>query len=356
MTVEEMVDVPLVPLPDQPSGVPWPTTSWPRGDIPAGVDLEPLLDEMFDPGGPLTTTYAVAVIHRGRLVAERYAGAIEHMDRPAEPVTDATPLLSWSMGKSMLHAAVGMLVDEGRLDLDAPAAVPTWQHDGDPRAAITLEQLLCMRDGLDFLEDYVDAGRSDVIEMLFGSGTADVATFAADRSLIAPPGERFNYSSGTSNIVSGLVADVLGHGTPYEQFLEQRLFAPIGMTTATARLDEAGTWIASSYVYCSAQDFARFGYLYLRDGLWDGQRLLPAGWVDHARRIRSRDENGSYYGAHWWVVGDEFGSFRANGYEGQSIMIVPALDLIVVRLGKTEAARYPLLTAWRRRVVEAFAG
>ena len=173
---------------------------------PAGVALDSLLDELFGDDGRLGQTYAALVIYRGRVVGERYGGAIDHFDREPEPVSATTQLLSWSMAKSMLHAVVGMLVDDGRLELDAPADVPAWAAADDPRAAITLEQLLCMRDGLDFAEDYVDANRSDVIEMLFGSGTADVAGFAADRPSAAPPDTRFNYSSGTSNIVSGIVA------------------------------------------------------------------------------------------------------------------------------------------------------
>ena len=145
-------------------------------------------------------------------MAERYQGALEHFDRPPTPVTAETPLLSWSMAKSVLHAAVGLLVGDRRLDLDAPAEVPEWADPGDPRHAITLRQLLAMRDGLDFVEDYVDGGVSDVIEMLFGRGQADMAHFAADRPLAAPPGTRFNYSSGTSNIVSGVVARTVGPG------------------------------------------------------------------------------------------------------------------------------------------------
>ncbi len=346
----------LVPLPPQPDGLPWPTDRWPVGEVPQGVALGSLLDELFDDDGPLHTTFAAVVIHRGRLIAQRYAHAIEHFDRAPETITANTPLLSWSMAKSMLHAIAGMLVAEGRLDLDAPPAVPEWVGVRDGREAITLEHLLDMRDGLDFVEDYVDSRVSDVIEMLFASGAADVAHFAADRGMVAPPGTRFNYSSGTTNIVSGVVARLLGPGAPYERFVTERLFAPLGMRSATAKFDDSGTWIASSYVYCTAQDFARFGYLYLRDGLWDGERVLPEGWVDHARRIRSEDpEAGTYYGAHWWCVGDEYGSFRCSGYEGQSILVVPALDLVVVRLGKTDAARYPLLTDWRRRLTAAFA-
>lgn len=347
---------PLVPLPPQPAGVPWPTDDWPTGEVPAGVDLARLLDAAFDPHGPLTRTYAVVVVHHGRLVAERYDGTIEHSHRPHEEIGPATLLLSWSMAKSMLHAVVGMLVTEGRLHLDAPAEVPQWSDPGDPRGGITLEHLLAMRDGLDFAEDYVDAKASDVIEMLFGAGATDTAAFAADRPLAAAPGERFNYSSGTTNVISGIVARTVGAGEAYERFLQERLFDPLGMRSARATFDPAGTWVASSYVHATARDFARFGSLYLRDGVWQDDHLLAPGWVDHGRRHRSTDAaTGNRYGAQWWVVGDEHGSFRANGYEGQSILVSPGLDLVVVRLGKTPAERYPELERWRREVVDGFA-
>ncbi len=344
-------------LPAQPAGVPWPTDRWPQGELPSGVALAPLLEEVFDDDGPLATTFAVLVVHRGRVVAERYHGALEHFDRPPTPVTAETPLLSWSMAKSMLHAVVGLLVGEGRLALDGPTGVPEWQAAGDPRRAITLRHLLAMRDGLDFCENYVDDRASDVIRMLFGDGQSDMAHFAADRPLAAPPGTRFNYSSGTSNIVSGIVARAIGPGEDYARFLHRRLFGPIGMTSADPEFDEAGTWVASSYVRATARDYARFGLLYLRDGVWDGTRLLPEGWVDHARTWVSEDpEDASPYGAHWWgVAGDTRGTFRAAGYEGQSITVCPTLDLIVVRLGKTPLEREPDLGPWRAAVVEAFA-
>jgi len=346
---------PLTPAPAQPEGVRWPTDEWPTGQPPASAGLDELLDAVFDDHGPLATTYAVVVVHRGRLVAERYGGQIEHWDRPAEPVGPDTELLSWSSAKSMLHAAVGILVGEGRLRLDEAAPVPQWAGPGDPRAAITLQQLLEMRDGLAFAEDYVEAGGSDVIEMLFGAGQDDVAAFAADRPLAAPPGERFYYSSGASNIISGVVAREVGPGDPYIRFLEDRLFHPIGARSARPKLDEAGTWIASSYVYATARDFARFGYLYLRGGVWDGRPILPAGWVDHGRRPRSVDPEDGPYGAHWWVDGDAHGTFSARGYEGQYVTVCPGLDLVFVRLGRTPAEHKPDLRRWRSRVVEAFA-
>jgi CubicO group peptidase (beta-lactamase class C family) len=349
--------VTLVPLPGQPDGVPWPTGDWPTGELPPAVaaEVEAQLDRVCDDTGPLATTYAVVVVRRGQLVAERYQGQLEHFDRAPDPVTETTPLLSWSMAKSMLHAVVGLLVGDGRLDLDAPAEVPEWSSAGDPRHAITLRHLLAMRDGLDFVEDYVDERVSDVIEMLFGAGQADMAHFAADRPLAAAPGERFNYSSGTSNIISAIVARVVGSGSSYERFLRERLFDLLGLRSATPELDAAGTWVASSYVRATARDFARFGLLYLRDGVWDDTRLLPEGWVDYGRTIESVDPMDGPYGAHWWgVAGDTLGTFRASGYEGQSITICPALDLVVVRLGKTSADHYPDLTEWRADMVAAF--
>jgi CubicO group peptidase (beta-lactamase class C family) len=348
--------VTLIALPPQPDGIPWPTLEWPEGEPPAGVQLDGLLDAVCDDNGPLARTYAVVVVHRGRVVAERYQGQLEHFDRPADPVTPQTRLLSWSMAKSMLHATVGLLVGEGRLELDTPADVPEWAGADDPRHAITLRHLLAMRDGLDFVEDYVDERVSDVIEMLFGAGQADTAHFAADRPLAAAPGERFNYSSGTSNIISSVVARTVGHGPAYEEFLRTRLFGPLGMQSATPELDATGTWVASSYLRTTARDFARFGLLYLRDGVWDGERLLPEGWVDYGRTMVSFDPEDGPYGAHWWgVEGDTLGTFRASGYEGQSITICPTLDLIVVRLGQTPAERYPALTEWRAAMVRAFA-
>ena len=349
-------DEPLVALPAQPPDVAWPTASWPEGRPPVAVStaLEQLLDEAFDTSGPLTDTYAVVVVHRSRLVAERYGG-FDPRSSGTTPNGSGTTLLSWSMAKSMLHAVVGMLVGEKRLILDAPAAIPQWSDPDDRRRAITLEQLLEMRSGLAFAEDYVDRGVSDVMEMLWGSGSDDVAAFAADRPLVADPGSLFHYSSGTTNIISGIVARLLGPGEPYQRFLADRLFGALGMSSTVPAFDAAGTWVASSTLYATARDFARFGLLYLRDGIWDGRRILPVGWVDHGRRPRSVDlDDGMIHGAHWWVVGDDHGSFWASGYSGQSILISPGLDLVLVRLGDTPTERGEQLRRWKADVVRAF--
>jgi CubicO group peptidase (beta-lactamase class C family) len=295
------------------------------------------------------------VAHRGRIVAERYGGRLDTFEGPGEPVGPSTGLLSWSMAKSMLHAVVGILIGEGRLSLDEPLDVPEWAAPGDRRGAITLDHLLSMGDGLDFAEDYEDERESDVIEMLFGSGRDDVAHFAADRRLAAEPGTRFHYSSGSTNIVSGALARLLGPGEPYRRFLADRLFGPIGATTARPTFDAAGTWVASSYVHATARDFARFGLLYLRDGMWGTRRILPEGWVDTARRARSIDpDDGQLHSNHWWVVPDGAGTFSCLGYEGQSISVTPAADLVVVRLGRTPIDCYPALRRWRAAVTSSF--
>ncbi len=343
----------LLPLPQQPREVPWPTVEWPTEEsLP--VDAAKAIEEMFEERSLYERTYAVVVVHRGRLVFERYADMLEHWDAPDEVIDRHTPLLSWSMAKSILHAAVGIAVGDGLLDLHAPAAVRAWSAPDDPRRTITLEHLLTMRDGLDFNEDYVDGKTSHVIEMLFGSGQGDVAAFAANRPMRAVPDTRFNYSSGTSNIVARILGDALGD-TDVVSFLRDRLFDPIGMQHADPRVDDAGTFIGSSYVYAPAREMAKFGLLYLRDGMWDGARILPEGWVDHGRQQRSWDHvDQAGYGAHWWTTGDELGTFRASGYEGQAIVICPAHDLVIVRLGKTDASHSPDLRRWRERMVSAF--
>jgi CubicO group peptidase (beta-lactamase class C family) len=225
-----------------------------------------------------------------------------------------------------------LLVGDGALRLDGPAPVPAWAEVGDPRRDITLDHLLRMVDGLDFVEYDPEGRRADVIEMLRDARRVDTATDAEGRAPRHAPGSVFNYSSGSSMIVSAIVRRGLaGRRIATVDCLRARLFDPLGMVTARPRVDGAGTFIGSSYVFATAHDFARFGLLYLRDGVWEGRRLLPAGWVDHARR--PTPASGGLYGAHWWRdVGPE-GAWCAKGFRGQYVVLVPDRDLIVVRLG-----------------------
>ena len=193
---------------------------------------------------------------------------------------------SWSMAKSMLQAQVGILVGEGKLDIHARADVPRWQSDGDARQAITLDQLLRMSSGLAFQEAYLPDAPSDTIPMLFGRGKDDVAAFAEDFPLAHEPDTYWSYSSATSNIISGIVHRTLDlYGEDHSAYLFRMLFDRIGMKSAVPKYDTAGTWIASSFNFATARDFARFGLFCLRDGTWEGERILPEGWIDYGRTV-----------------------------------------------------------------------
>lgn len=339
---------PLPPLPGQPPETPWPAQAWPSAELAHDVDaprVHAAASRAFDPDleQTLGQTLAWTIIHRGKLVFEQHA--------PGKGPDDT--FISWSMAKSIVHALVGVLVGEGRLTLDAPAPVPSWQGQDDPRAAISLEQLLRMVDGLDFVEVYEEGGRSDVLEMLFKSGKSDVAGYAESRALVRPPGTWWSYSSGTSNIVSAILGRVVGGGQPgMEAFMRKSLLGRIGMASASLRFDPAGTFIGSSYVFATARDFARFGLLYLRDGVWDGERLLPEGWVDHART--ATEVSSGYYGAHWWLALDGPGIFTANGFNGQYIVVDPRRDLVLVRLGVSSPEQRAHVVRDLHQVVEAF--
>jgi CubicO group peptidase (beta-lactamase class C family) len=339
----------------QPAGLDWPTSQWSRGIVTRQDDLERAADRAFGDEA-LGETNAVVVVKGGRIVFERYGGSQPRFDGPAETITAGSQLLSWSMAKSILHLVVGTLVDQGQLDPHEPAPVPEWSAPGDPRRAIRLGDLLAMRDGLAFTEAYEIGERSDVIEMLFGDGKDDVAGYVARLGLAHEPGTHFNYSSGTSNVLSRIVADVVGHGDAYREYLDRHVFAPLGMTSAVATFDATGVFVASSFVHAKALDFARFGLLYLRGGEWDGRRLVSRDWTDTAQVPHSRDEeSGHYYSWHWWVSGDRFGTYWASGYEGQMISVVPSLDALVLRFGHTAQERYPALYRWRASVLESLA-
>jgi len=260
------------------------------------------------------------------------------------------------MAKSMLHLIVGTLVDEGRLNPDQLAPVPEWSDDSDPRHHIQVRDLLAMRDGLDYVEEYQIDQTSDVIEMLWGEGKDDMAAFTAAKPLVHPPGTFYNYSSGTTNILSRIVADLVGYGDDYRTYLEGRLFDPIGMSSAVATFDASGVFVASSFVHARALDFAKFGLLYLRGGEWEGRQLVSREWAATAQVPLSVEAStGILYSWQWWVSGDEYGTYWANGYEGLMISVVPALDALILRFGHTPEENYLPRMAWRERVLAVLA-
>lgn len=306
------------------------------------VKVEQVADSMFAADAPHGLSLALVVMQAGQVVAERYGQQPDTLFGPGGPVDAETTLVSWSMAKSMTHATVGILVGEGRLQLDAPAPVAEWK--GSPKEAITLQHLLNMRSGLEFVEDYVDDSVSHCLEMLYGVGTHDMAAYAASQQLLHEPGSFWNYSSGTTNILSRIVGDVVCEGSDnrresMEAFLHARLFEPAGMHSAIPKFDTAGTFVGSSYVYATARDFARFGELYRNDGVaGDGRRVLPAGWAAHAATFSTHDsDTGFDYAAQWWLWPDFAGSFACHGYEGQYTVVLPEQELVVVHLGKCPA-------------------
>ena len=303
------------------------------------AQLDAVVARAFEEPNPQQSrrTRAVVVMQGGRIVAERYATGIGA----------DTPLAGWSMSKSVMNALVGVLVQQGRLAVDSPAPISEWQHPGDQRGAITVDQLLRMSSGLRFDESQ-DHPRSDVMRMLFGTG--DIAAFVTGREMAFAPGTHWNYSNASSNILAVAIRNVLRDRAIYLAFPRRALFDPLGMSSAVLETDAAGTFIGSSYMYATARDWARFGMLYLRDGVWDGTRILPAGWIDYTRTPAPAD-TARKYGAHFWLeIPGEYGgadprlpvqAFHAAGHEAQFLTIVPSRDVVIVRLGRT---RYP--QAW----------
>lgn len=307
--------------PAQPDDVAWPTEAWPTGPIPAGVDAAAVdaivakaFGELSDNTGRID---AILVVSGGRLVVERYNGW--------DP--EATHN-SWSMAKSITSALVGILSHEGKVDISAPFPAPEWQTPGDPRAAITWDELLRMSSGLEWEEDY-GAATGDVVATLGPDN--DRAGYVAAKPLAHEPGSTWYYSTGTSNLIARGIADIVGHGDAFTGWIDDELFKPLGITKVTHNVDRTGVISGGSFIDLRPQDFARFGLLYARGGVWDGKRILPEGWVDYSRTATPSNPEGTY-GAHWWLVPDRPDVFYASGFNGQSISVAPEQDLVVVVL------------------------
>ncbi len=232
---------------------------------------------------------------------------------------------SWSIAKSVTHALVGVLVGNGRLDIDAPAAVAEWSDPADARSAITPRMLLQMTSGLEWDES------TDVVPLVADTPTRNVASVQADRPLVASPGSVFTYSTGSTAVIGRLIGDLVGTGDELRRWATSVLFEPIGIDTVELTFDADGYWVAGYGADMTARDFARLGLLYLRDGVWDGARLLPEHWVDHARTATPLAPP---YGAGFWIDVNAPGTFSAEGFMGQKVVIVPDADLVVVVLAQ----------------------
>ena len=314
----------------KPIGAPWPLIATAQPEPPE-IDRQALntaLDRAFQENDPLLQkrTRAVVVVQDGWVIAERYAKGIQ----------PDMPLIGWSMSKSITHALIGRAIHEGLLDPDKPPRVPEWSTPLDPRQKISLDQLLRMNSGLAF-EESTGALNSDLVRML--TQEADMAGFAASKSLSKKPGKKWNYSSGTTNILSRILRHAIDDDQRYWSFPSQALFEPLGMTTAVLESDNSGTLVGSSLAWASGRDWARFGQLYLDQGSWNGKQLLPANWVQQARTASRGSKQA--YGAHWWLSRRKSrpdlptDSFSAEGYQGQFLLVAPSQRAVIVRLGQT---------------------
>lgn len=330
----------------QPPEAYW-STHWPQGDLvdlshlPKEIDRalmdQAISDAFAEPDSQhLRRTRALIVVYQGQIIAERYA----------EGFTPRTRMLGWSMTKSVMNALIGILVGQGKLSIEQFALVPEWQSADDPRRAIQLDHLLHMTSGLEFDERYSSLF-SDVVMMLYRE--KDVSKFAINKPVIHAPGSYWDYSSGTTNILSRIIRQTFaGDDRAYLEFPAKMLFHRIGMYSALIEPDAAGNLVGSSYMYATARDWARFGLLYLQDGIWEGQRILPEGWVQYSVKPLELAPNGKY-GAHWWVghhclpIYDPTLAaslpqdlFSARGHNDQYVTIIPSKQLVIVRLGYTE--------------------
>lgn len=306
--------------------------------LPKSAAWDAAVDRAFAESGPAPErrVKAVVILHKGRLVAERYAAGY----------TPETPILGYSLSKSVTNALFGILVRQGKLKLDQPAPFPEWQSD--PRRSITLHQLLAMSSGLALEEN--GSGFDPVSRMLFLE--PDMARYAATAQLEVPPGTRWSYTSGNTLLLARAIRDAIGgNAATVRAFADRELFQPLGMNSMVMEFDLAGTPAGSTYMLASARDWAKFGLLYLHDGIISGQRILPEGWV----QMSATPTLNSSYGAGFWVnrgddpdargrvrTGMPVDAFFGSGLFGQRVVIVPSAELVIVRLGLTHTEDYDI--------------
>ncbi|MBT8397183.1 MAG: beta-lactamase family protein [Gemmatimonadetes bacterium] len=328
-----VLDVP--PPPGDPATIPWP-----NGDLtkdappPSGVDpaaLGAASDWAFDRASPEHVTLSLLIVHRGEIVLERYAPGVDMF----------TKTRTWSTAKSIAVTLIGMLADQGRMELDKPLGFD-WlprasSPDSDPRSKITLRHVLNMSSGLYPVDN-------SGLEYATGSGLAYWAGAssvrgALRRAVIREPGTHWDYENYETLLAVYAMKEALGDPQAYLEFPRKALLDRIGMRNTLLSVDRFGDFILSSQVYTSARDLARFGLLYLQGGLWDGERLLSEEWIDFVRTpAPSTAGRGNQYGGQWWLVPDNRNdvpkdAFSTAGNRGQYVVVVPSHDLVIVRRG-----------------------
>ena len=328
-------------LPD-PAKEPWPMGDAPEkspmpANAPDAAKIERAVAAAFDPPGAMTAAFLVT--WKGHIVGERYGPG----------VTATTPLESWSMGKSVTGTLMGVLIRQGAYRLDQPAPIPEWQTPGDPRAKITIADLLHMSSGLRIRApqdpDYDPAGPyTDPVDLY--TGTVNSFHYAATRPLQWPPNTVGRYHNTDPVLVNYLIRlAVEKRGEDYLAFPRRALFDRIGMRTMVVETDPYGDFLLQGSEHASARDWARLGNLYLQDGVWNGERILPEGWTKFVSTLAPAWEADKrpVYGGFFWLNGDAGqpvpkSAYLMSGAGGQTTMIIPSHDLVVVRLGHYRGA------------------
>jgi CubicO group peptidase (beta-lactamase class C family) len=285
-------------------------------------------------------TRTVLVAYKNHIIAEKYIDGL----------TKDTPILGWSMTKSVLATLYGILEFQGKINLNIPAPIASWQDD--ERKDITLNHLLRMQSGLAWDEDY--SGISDVTRMLFLD--ADMTLAQEKKEVLAQPTEIWNYSSGTSNLLSGILRNQFETHQEYLDFPYKALIDKIGMHSMLIEADMMGNYVGSSYGWATTRDWAKFGILYLNKGNWDREQLFNSDWVDYITTPTAHSDG--TYGGHFWLNAEgkypdvPKDLYSANGYQGQHVFIIPSKDLVVVRTGLAESPDFDV-NGFLRDVIEA---
>ncbi len=303
------------------------TLYWPYGkkeNFVKNEQVQSVIDGAFDHGTEkVKNTRAVIVVQHGKIIAEQYAPGFGK----------DVPLLGWSMTKSVVNALYGVLAQQGKVDITQPVGLAEWA--GDERKDITYSDLLRMNSGLEWTEDY--GSISDATKMLFEAN--DVSEVQRKKPLAFPIGEHWVYSSGTTNLLAGLLKSRFSTLQEYLNFPYSTLFDKIGMTSMVMETDLVGTFIGSSYGWATPRDWAKFGLLYLQDGMWNGERILPEGWVQYTK-TPAKGSDGDYGAQFWLNEGHEYplspkDMYYCDGYQGQYVYILPSQDMVIVRMGLT---------------------
>lgn len=282
--------------------------------------LEAAIDGAFAES-EVQRTRTVLVVYKNHIIGERY---LKGFDKN-------TTILGWSMTKSILATLYGILDYQNKISIDSPAPIESWQNDD--RKDITINNLLRMQSGLAWEEDYTSI--SDVNKMLFLE--ADMTLSQKKKEAVAEPAEVWNYSSGTTNLLSGILRDGFKTHQEYLNFPYEALIDKIGMYSMLIEADQVGNYVGSSYGWATTRDWAKFGLLYLNRGNWNGEQLFAPEWTDYVSKP-TPDSNGTY-GAHFWLNAEgkypdaPRDLFSANGFQGQRVFIIPSEDLVIVRTG-----------------------